>query len=71
MTTSTTIRQNTNDEYEVPTEWDARGKAVAIYYTDDREDARDTARHVAGVFDGEPEPCIRWIRGTYNTEEAK
>lgn len=63
------IRKNDHDEYEVPTGKRPDGE-LAVYYTDDREDARDTARYYAGVFDGEPEPHITWRRGSYNVEEA-
>ena len=68
MSINITIRKNSFDEYEVPTGQRPDGE-LAIYYTDDREDARDTARNFAGVFNGEPEPCIRWVRGSYNIEE--
>ena len=67
--TTVTIRRNSFDEYEVPTGY-RRDGTLAIYYTDDRDDAKDTARHYAGVFDGAPEPHLVIRRGTYTTEEA-
>ena len=67
--TTITIKRNDFDEYEVPTGRRADGQ-LAVYYTDDREDAKDTARFYAGVFDGEPEPRLVWRSGTYNVQEA-
>ena len=55
------IKQNEFDEFEVPTPTeDAPG---SIYYTDDRADAFDTARHHHGIL-----ADVTFQRGTYNRE---
>jgi len=67
MTISITIRKNCFEEYEVPTELTAAGKPAAIYYTDDRLDAIDTARF---AFGGQGTVKLTFRSGTYSVEEA-
>ena len=68
MNTNTcTIRKNEYDEYEVPTAFvfhNRREVAAEIYYTDDKQDAIDTAK-----FAHRDDVAITWRRGTYGVEE--
>lgn len=59
-----TIKQNEYDEYEVPTGVKDDGITPAIYYTDDKGDAFDTARRFHGII-----ADITFRRGTYGVEE--
>ncbi len=58
------IKQNEYDEYEVPTGLKDDGVTAAIYYTDDKCDAFDTARRFHGLM-----ADIIFSRGTYGVEE--
>jgi hypothetical protein len=63
------IRKNQDGEFEVPTNspaYPATSFRAGLYYTDDREDAFDTAR----LAWGEHAEKIVCRSGTYNVEEA-
>lgn len=60
---SVVIKRNEYDEYEVPTGV-RDDNQPAIYYTDDKGDAFDTARHFHGII-----ADITFRAGTYGVEE--
>ena len=65
-----TIRRNDCDEYEVPTDspsHPASSFEAGLYFTDDRQDARDTA--ILAWQDDADLLLIRFSRGTYTDQE--